>query len=39
MGHLGLPSDVANAVGYLASKDAQFINGVQLPVDGGTTCY
>ena len=39
MGHMGLPSDVANAVSYLASPAAQFINGVQLPVDGGVTCY
>lgn len=39
MGHMGLPSDVANAVSYLASDKSQFINGVQLPVDGGVTCY
>lgn len=37
MKHLGLPQDVAGAVAYLASPDAAFINGVQLPVDGGTT--
>jgi NAD(P)-dependent dehydrogenase (short-subunit alcohol dehydrogenase family) len=29
------PEDVANAVAFLASDKATFINGVQLPVDGG----
>ena len=38
LGHLGVPEDVAGAVAFLASKEAAFINGVQLPVDGGTTC-
>ena len=32
-------TDVANAVLYLASEEASFINGVSLPVDGGVTCY
>ncbi len=31
--------DVANAVLYLASEEAAFINGVALPIDGGVTCY
>ncbi len=31
------PSDVANAVVYLASPAADMINGVTLPVDGGYT--
>ncbi|QQO09640.1 SDR family NAD(P)-dependent oxidoreductase [Breznakiella homolactica] len=39
MGRLGLPGDVASAVSYLASDKAAFINGVQLPVDGGLTAY
>jgi NAD(P)-dependent dehydrogenase (short-subunit alcohol dehydrogenase family) len=29
------PEDVANAVAFLASDKATFINGVQFPVDGG----
>jgi NAD(P)-dependent dehydrogenase (short-subunit alcohol dehydrogenase family) len=31
----GLPSDIAQAVRFLASPAASFINGVALPVDGG----
>lgn len=31
----GAPSDVANAVLYLASDEARFITGVELPVDNG----
>lgn len=30
------PEDVANAVLFLASDEARFITGVQLPVDGGS---
>ncbi|KMU78375.1 3-ketoacyl-(acyl-carrier-protein) reductase [Coccidioides immitis RMSCC 3703] len=29
------PTDVANAAVYLASDEASFITGVNLPVDGG----
>jgi NAD(P)-dependent dehydrogenase (short-subunit alcohol dehydrogenase family) len=29
------PEDVANAVAFLASDKATFINGVQFPIDGG----
>lgn len=32
-----LPSEVAAAIAFLASSDARFINGVNLPVDGGVT--
>lgn len=32
---LGSPSDVANAVLFLASEEASFINGARLVVDGG----
>lgn len=39
LGRLASSSDVANAVLYLASEEASFINGVALPVDGGVTCY
>ena len=39
LGRLATAADVANAVLYLASEEAGFINGVALPVDGGVTCY
>lgn len=39
LGRLATSADVANAVLYLASDEASFINGVSLPVDGGVTCY
>ncbi|MBR2570732.1 MAG: glucose 1-dehydrogenase [Clostridia bacterium] len=39
LGRLATSEDVANAVLYLASEEASFINGVALPVDGGVTCY
>ncbi len=32
---LGKPSDVARALLYLASDDAEFVNGIVLPIDGG----
>jgi NAD(P)-dependent dehydrogenase (short-subunit alcohol dehydrogenase family) len=35
MGRLGEADDVAAAVAYLASDDAKFITGVELPIDGG----
>ncbi len=39
LGRLAKASDVANAVLYLASDEASFINGIALPVDGGVTCW
>ena len=39
LGRLATAADVANAVLYLASDEAGFINGVALPIDGGVTCY
>lgn len=31
------PEDIASAIAFLASDDARFITGVNLPVDGGLT--
>ena len=39
LGRLATASDVANAVLYLASDEASFINGAALPIDGGVTAY
>jgi NAD(P)-dependent dehydrogenase (short-subunit alcohol dehydrogenase family) len=33
------PEDVANAVVFLASNEAAFVNGTTLMVDGGATVY
>ena len=35
MGRYGEPEDVADVIAFLASDDARFVNGVNLPVDGG----
>lgn len=35
MGRIGEPSEVAQAILFLASDDASFITGAVLPVDGG----
>jgi NAD(P)-dependent dehydrogenase (short-subunit alcohol dehydrogenase family) len=37
LGRLATALDVANAALFLASDEAAFLNGVALPVDGGTT--
>lgn len=39
LGRLATAEDVANAVLFLASDEASFLNGAALPVDGGVTCY
>jgi 3-oxoacyl-[acyl-carrier protein] reductase len=37
MGRLSQPIDIARAALYLASDEAEFITGVEFPVDGGRT--
>ncbi|MDF5721253.1 MAG: SDR family oxidoreductase [Rhizonema sp. PD37] len=35
MGRGAEPEEVAAVIAFLASEDASFVNGVNLPVDGG----
>ena len=37
IGRIGRPEEVAALVLFLASEEASFINGAELPVDGGAT--
>jgi NAD(P)-dependent dehydrogenase (short-subunit alcohol dehydrogenase family) len=37
-GQMGDAWDVAHAAVFLASREAKYINGVLLPVDGGLSC-
>ena len=34
---LGLPADVAQAAVWLASRESEFVTGITLPVDGGSS--
>lgn len=36
-GRVGEPADIAKAYVFLASDDAQWMTGVNMPVDGGYT--
>jgi len=35
MGRIGEPSDIANAVLYLASDESRFMTGAEMKLDGG----
>ena len=37
IGRLGTPEDIALLVRYLCSREAEFINGAVIPIDGGWT--
>ena len=37
LGRGAQPEEVASVIAFLASEDASFVNGVNLPVDGGVT--
>lgn len=35
LGRGAQPEEVASVIAFLASDDASFVNGVNLPIDGG----
>ena len=38
-GHVGTAVEIANACVFLASRECDFLNGVNLPIDGGITAH
>jgi NAD(P)-dependent dehydrogenase (short-subunit alcohol dehydrogenase family) len=39
LGRIGQPEDVAEMAVYLASKEASWVTGVAIPLDGGLSAY
>lgn len=39
LGRAAVPEDIAKVIAFLASDDAGFVSGVNLPVDGGLTAW
>jgi 3-oxoacyl-[acyl-carrier protein] reductase len=37
VGRIGLPADIADAVSFLASERASYVQGAVMMVDGGVT--
>lgn len=37
LGRIAMPDDIAAVIAFLASDDARFVTGVNLPVDGGVS--